>query len=775
MKHQLPIAMAVIVIFSIICPLPDPADASIASGDGLWRWQNPAICSPLESVDFANATHGWAVGRGGTILATTDGGFSWRAQKSPTTVDLNGVCFVDAEHGWAVGQVVDTSSITQTSKLPGIIIATVDGGRHWTIQDPGISDRCEYMSVRVQSVSFSDALHGCAVGLDATMTQAPLVLITSDGGRHWTETSPAGINGQFSSVTLADADHGWAVCGWFSPTVYATNDGGRSWIVQHKGSGIGDYVDVCCTDRSHIWAVGWESGASQLASSTDGGATWTVRSPGSLRLSAVTFIDDRHGWAVGSPPHIGMEPVAQMLRTSDGGLHWEAVRLPGHMVPTDIASSDGLKGVAVGGDSRDTSAPTNDWQYLVRTTDSGASWAPLPGSTTSDLHGVAFIDRLRGLAVGDDGTMVATEDGGDHWRLRTSMTTADLRGVAFNGDTGCIVGAGGTVLISSDGGGSWTLRASGTAAHLNGVSFGDRRHGWAVGDSATILATNDGGAHWSAQDSGLSSVTCRLTAVCFIDGKNGWAVGRRQATSTTLESGCIIRTTDGGGHWRPVAGHGDGVPLLGICFNDLAHGWIVGGLFGACAMRTTDGGQDWPNSGVRLPGSSVGPWTKVLRSVMFSDRLHGWAAGDDGTVAATSNGGKVWYVQNSGTTQDLYGAWCVDKGHAWVVGKRGTILAGPMPVPIAPRAVGVRRGAVAKIKYKVSDSSVLTAKVTIKIRNARGRTVKTLRYKRRPPNRWLKARFRCRLPRGAYRYWVYALDSSGNRQPRPASNRLVVR
>jgi len=773
-KRQLPVAVAVIVTMWGVCSLPDAA-ASIAAGDGLWRWQNPAICAPLSSVDFADATHGWAVGRGGTVLATTDGGRSWTAQKSPTTVDLNGVCFVDAQHGWAVGQVVDTSTITRTSKLPGIIIATVDGGRHWTVQDPGISDRCEYMSVRIHSVAFADPLHGCAVGLDATMTQSPLVLVTSDGGSHWTETSPPGIDGAFTSVTMADADHGWAVGRWFSPAVYATNDGGRSWSLQHAGSGVGEYLDVCCTDSDHVWAVGLEGGVSRIASSVDGGATWAVQSPEAPALSAVTFRDDRHGWAVGSSPYAGMEPIAHMLRTSDGGLHWDAVLLPGHMVATDIAFGDGLLGVVVGGDSRYADTPTDNWQYMVTTTDGGASWAALPGSATNDLHGVAFTDRRRGLAVGDDGTMLATDDGGDHWMLRASMATADLHGITFRGSTGCIVGAGGSILVSNDGGGSWTLRASGTAADLNGVSFADSRCGWIVGDRAVVLATEDGGAHWSPKDCGLPAGTCTLSAVWFIDRRNGWAVGQRRATSTALVSGCIIRTTDGGEHWRQVAGHGDGMPLRGICFSDLDHGWIVGGLFGACAMRTTDGGRDWPTTAVNPPGSSAGAWNKVLRSVTFSDRLHGWAVGDDGTVAATSNGGKAWHVQNSGTTQDLYGAWCVDKGHAWVVGKRGTILAGPMPVPVAPNSVRVRRGAVAKIRYKISDSSVVTAKVTIKIRNARGRTVKTLRCRRRPPNKWLRAKFRCRLKRGSYRFSIYVLDSAGNRQLKPAGNRLVVR
>ncbi len=57
-----------------------------------WFWQNPLPTgNSLQSVKFISTTVGWAVGVGGTILRTTDGGTTWTLQSSGTFNDLYGV------------------------------------------------------------------------------------------------------------------------------------------------------------------------------------------------------------------------------------------------------------------------------------------------------------------------------------------------------------------------------------------------------------------------------------------------------------------------------------------------------------------------------------------------------------------------------------------------------------------------------------------------------------------------------------------------------------
>jgi photosystem II stability/assembly factor-like uncharacterized protein len=49
-----------------------------------------------------NDDHGWAVGRGGTILSTSDQGRSWTLQQSATKQNLYSLNF-NKKIGWVVG------------------------------------------------------------------------------------------------------------------------------------------------------------------------------------------------------------------------------------------------------------------------------------------------------------------------------------------------------------------------------------------------------------------------------------------------------------------------------------------------------------------------------------------------------------------------------------------------------------------------------------------------------------------------------------------------
>ncbi len=71
----------------------------------------------LRAIDFVDNLNGWAVGRFGTIIHTTDGGNSWTFQTNQATTTLFDVDFSDAQHGIACGQ--------------GIILYTTDGGNTW--------------------------------------------------------------------------------------------------------------------------------------------------------------------------------------------------------------------------------------------------------------------------------------------------------------------------------------------------------------------------------------------------------------------------------------------------------------------------------------------------------------------------------------------------------------------------------------------------------------------------------------------------------------------
>lgn len=141
-----------------------------------------------------------AVGDRGHVLLSDDEGRTWRQVIVPTRAMLTGVSFGDATHGWAVGH-------------DGVILATIDGGNTWTRQDPGNDLETVFLDVH-----FLDGVRGFVVGAygkclitsDAGKTWSPLA--PSADELHYNQIT-AGPDGTLylageSGMLLASRDSG---------------------------------------------------------------------------------------------------------------------------------------------------------------------------------------------------------------------------------------------------------------------------------------------------------------------------------------------------------------------------------------------------------------------------------------------------------------------------------------------------------------------------------------------------------------------------------------
>jgi photosystem II stability/assembly factor-like uncharacterized protein len=165
----------------------------------------------------------------------------------PTTT----IQFVSRTQGWLVG--------------PRSVVATTDGGRHWTTQ--------LYAHEPLMGADFLDASHGWVVG-------ATHLFVTSDGTRWEQLDQPHEL---LWSVHFASATHGWAIAGG-DPSGYvvtlngvaapysggrllSTSDGGHSWI---SLGAVHDAQSVCFADQSN----GWVGTPGAVYRSSDGGLSW---------------------------------------------------------------------------------------------------------------------------------------------------------------------------------------------------------------------------------------------------------------------------------------------------------------------------------------------------------------------------------------------------------------------------------------------------------------------------------------------------------------------
>jgi photosystem II stability/assembly factor-like uncharacterized protein len=253
-------------------------------GGATWTTQTSGVATNLTRVAFVSATEGWAVGASGVIIHTTDGGATWTAQTSGVTTQLNGVAFVSATEGWVVG-------------ASGVILHTTDGGATWTAQTSGVT-------TNLTRVTFVSATEGWTVG------QSGVILHTTDGGATWTPQT-SGITTVLNGVVFVSPTEGWVVGA--SGVILRTTDGGATWTAQT--SGITTFLSGIASATSpvglELWTVG-QSGV--ILHTTDGGTTWPAQTSGTINnLAEVNYAAGGINlWAVGS--------VGTLVRYTDTAL-----------------------------------------------------------------------------------------------------------------------------------------------------------------------------------------------------------------------------------------------------------------------------------------------------------------------------------------------------------------------------------------------------------------------------------------------------------------------
>ncbi len=303
----------------------------------------------LCDVCFVDAANGWAVGDRGAILHTDDGGKHWRPQSSGVDCPLRAVCFLDEKLGWAAGGF--TRPYTHAGV--GVVLSTRDGGATW-------SHNMKLILPELRQIGFFDPNRGWAAGCRSAMYPSG-AFATDDGGLSWQPlpgnvegpwpaadfTAPrlgalAGQNGAlalarggtlepiradaadlrgFARMRLVPPAYGWLI--GQGGLLLATGDRGASWRAPPgelpKAFRHFDFAALAVRGPQ-VWLAG--SPGTIVFHTADAGRSWSGYSTGSaVPLRAISFADDRHGWAVGE--------LGTILATDDGGRTWRRQRAGG--------------------------------------------------------------------------------------------------------------------------------------------------------------------------------------------------------------------------------------------------------------------------------------------------------------------------------------------------------------------------------------------------------------------------------------------------------------
>jgi photosystem II stability/assembly factor-like uncharacterized protein len=358
---------------------------------------------------------------------------------------------------------------------------------------------------------------------------------------------------------------------------------------------------------------------------------------------------------------------------------------------------------------------------------SEAQWIrQYPLAKLEHVVNIALHQDGHGYAVGDDDLILRLDPGTKRWDLLASWDGGwALESVDYlAGTSGQLVAAGGQGLILSENAGqSWDEIANAPGGILaikilsatdivvvgdegafrwnnniwsslnlpisSGVAGAfilDEQHIWCFTNGATpvIYSTADGGTFWN-----LNSQIDRPDVVKFYNDQYGVAIDGRT----------VYQSLDGGLQWDEVSNNAihnsindftfgtspnvlmaatfNGVPTIsvdsGLTWTQKDLGLInernfsigansdmefwVGNDLSSIAL-TTDAGDSWIETS--------GPERKIMNDVFFLNRNIGFAAGSEGTLLRTTNGGSQWEDISFGETRPFLSVFGLTANDMWL-------------------------------------------------------------------------------------------------------------
>jgi photosystem II stability/assembly factor-like uncharacterized protein len=276
------------------------------------------------------------------------------------------------------------------------------------------------------------------------------------------------ISGKFlSDIWFTSTSRGFTL----GDKIYQTNDGGSTWAPIPNTSEITNFLNLFFVSPQS----GFAQGSSQLATTVDGGNSWTVKTLPTTNGFTIFFVDPSAGF-------YGDDSVGGLKKTTDAG---------------------------------------NSWVTVLGNPGSPQGYYPF------------FLDEDTGFVAMGSGTFASTSDGGQTWQTRTGILPVNQYPQSYNqlffqdemhGFYACQSG----IMKTIDGGQSWqnVLMDSVDGIYsnaINVVKFVDANTGYYKGETA-IYKTSDGGLTWN--------LNCRvgsdyLVGMYFLDIHAGWACTSR--------------------------------------------------------------------------------------------------------------------------------------------------------------------------------------------------------------------------------------------------------
>lgn len=441
------------------------------------------------------------------------------------------------------------------------------------------------------------------------------------------------------------------------------------WTITGPQGGQATTIVVDATDADRAVAIG----RAGVFRTLDAGATWERHQSG-FQLTYAMLLR-----AASNSPRMYVVPHSRQLFRGGATGSWE---LTGLILP----ANDWIRDVAIRHDHADELMVLTYANGLLRSTDGGASFAPVAATgipADGRILRIAFVSATRLYAVflhneywTQPTQLLRSDDGGASWTavsdiVNSNMQTADLGPVPGQPDQ-IYVAYGGGVWRSADGGATLSACASPPGSDLGHTLMavgGASPRLWLGGARGLYLST-DACASWTARGAGLSSDGVRPDGVASI------AVGATHPADPRVyvgsPSGGLYRSDNDGMNFTMRS---DGFTSHNIRAL-AAHPAVAGHLWSGHGDAMTPSGTVWrsidaaaswhrSNAGLHamhLRGITVDPTTTALPggphlygvgSSLWSGAPDGYVT--DGGIYKSLDGGLSWSTIDEGLPETSFG------------------------------------------------------------------------------------------------------------------------
>jgi photosystem II stability/assembly factor-like uncharacterized protein len=276
---------------------------------------------PFEQVVATSVRDVWALGGGGQLVVTTDGGASWTAPALPRPVVQLAI-----SDGWVWA--LACPAIARNLCRPVLERARASGGTWMRLAMPRTASAPDpQLAIAPGAVVVSQ------VGLFFDAGSGRLIA-SVDGGRRWTvRRDPAWRGYSCTGISdLAAAGHAWwllcvggAAAGSSTKGLLRTRDGGRTWTTVSEVTSLAhpsSRGSISAEEPGPLVAGSparlWLALTNGLSESADGGSFWTYVAHVNPQGTPTTFdvLSPTSAWL--------LAPGTGLWRTTDGGV-WRAV------------------------------------------------------------------------------------------------------------------------------------------------------------------------------------------------------------------------------------------------------------------------------------------------------------------------------------------------------------------------------------------------------------------------------------------------------------------